>query len=100
MCGKAIFGHWSCHAKNRLGRHVHIKPRHLKNMTSYERVKSATAGPVTHTYFECLFYFVLKSENTGIISRLQWYMRNNSIFPFIYIYIYIFFFFFSIPIVN
>ena len=57
-------------------------------MTSYERVKSATAGPVTDTYFElkmlCLFYFVLKSENTGIISRLQWYMRNNSIFPFIF----------------
>ena len=87
---KAIFGHWSCHAKNRLDRHVHIKKTHLKNMTSYQRVKSATAGPVTDTYFECLFYFDLKSENTGIISRLQWYMRNNSIFSF-YIYIYFLF---------
>ena len=37
---KAIFGHWPCHAKNRLGRHVLIKPTkikmcmlELKNMT-------------------------------------------------------------------
>ena len=68
-------------------------------MRLYELVKSATAGPVTNTFFElkmlCLFYFVLKSENTGIISRLQWYMRNNSIFPF-----YIHSFFISIPNVN
>ena len=59
----------------------------------------ATAGTVTDTYFElkilCLFYIVLKSENTGIISRLQWYMRNNSIFPF-----YTLSFFVSIPNVN
>ena len=43
----------------------------LKNITMYERVNSATAVSVTDTYFElkmlCLFYFVLKSENTGII---------------------------------
>ena len=64
----------------------------LKNMTMYERVKNATAGPVTDTCFElkmlCLFYFVLKSEKTGIISRLHWYMRNNSIFPFIFFFFY------------
>ena len=62
----------------------------LKIMTSYERVKSTTAGPVTDTYFElkmlCLFYFVLKSENKGQILRLQWYMRNNSIFPFYFLF--------------
>ena len=38
----------------------------LKNMTTSERVKSATAGPVTDTYLElkmlCLFYFVLESD--------------------------------------
>ena len=65
-------------------------------MTSYERVKSATMGPVTDKYFElkmlCLFYFVLKSEITGIISILQWYMRNNSMFPF---YILSFFLYFN-----
>ena len=74
---------------------MHIKPTKiktcmytvgLKNMTTYKRVKYSTAGPVTDTYFElkmlCLFYFVVESEKTGIISRLQWYMRNNSISPF------------------
>ena len=59
-CGcKAMFGHWSCHAKNRLGRHMHIKPTKikmcmyrgmytvgLKIMTTYRRVKSVTAGPI------------------------------------------------------
>ena len=38
----------------------------LKYMTTYGRVKSADAGPVTDTYLElkmlCLFYFVLESE--------------------------------------
>ena len=80
---KAIFGHWSCHAKNRLG----SKPTKMKTcmytVGAKKNVVSATVGPVTDTYFElemlCLFYFVLKSENTGIILRLQWYMRNNSI---------------------
>ena len=90
---KAIFGHWSCHAKNRLGRHRRklkcaCTLLGLKNMTMYERVKPTTAGPVTDTHFElkmlCLFYFVLESENTGIISRLQWYFRNNYFFPFIF----------------
>ena len=59
FASKAIFGHWSCHAKNRLGRHVHIKPTktktcmytvELKNITSYERVNSATAVTVSDTY--------------------------------------------------
>ena len=27
---KAFSGHWSSHAKNRLGRHVHIKPTKIK----------------------------------------------------------------------
>ena len=47
---KAIFGHWSCHDKNRLGRadensnmHVHCLLG-LKHMTTYERVKPATVG--------------------------------------------------------
>ena len=85
---------------------MHIKPTKiktcmytvgLKNMTTYERVKSETAEPITDTYFElkmmCLFYFVLESEKkTGIISRLHWFMRNKSIFPF-----YILSFFISIP---
>ena len=33
--------------------HMHIKPTKIKtcNITTYERVKSATAGPVTDTYF-------------------------------------------------
>ena len=93
---KAIFGHWSCHDKNRLGRHMHIKPMKIKtcvhstllgleNMTTYERVAGFTAGPVVDTYLElkmlCLFYFVLEREKTVIMSGLQCYMRNNSIFP-------------------
>ena len=57
----------------------------LKNMTTYKRVKSATVGPVTNTYLEltmlCLFYFVLEREKIGTMSGLQWYLRNNSIFP-------------------
>ena len=38
-------------------------------MKTYERVKPATAGPVTDTYLEikmlCLFYFALESEKNG-----------------------------------
>ena len=67
----------------------------LKNMTTYERVKPATAGPVADTYLElkmlCLFYFVLESDKIAIMSGLQWYLRNDSSFPFLYI----FFFFFQ-----
>ena len=50
-------------------------------MTTYERVKPATAGPVADTYLElkmlCLFYFVLESETNSHNVGLQWY-----IFPF------------------
>ena len=57
-------------------------------MTTYNRVKSVTAGPVTDTYLElkmlCLFYFVLEREKTGIMSGLQRCQKNNSIF-FLYI---------------
>ena len=38
-------------------------------MTTYERVKPVTAGPVADTYLElkmlCLFYFVIESEKNG-----------------------------------
>ena len=101
MC-KAIFGHWSCHDKNRLGRadrnnvHVHCLLG-LKNMTTYERVKPATAGPVANINklkMICLFYFVLESEKIAIMLGLQWYLKNYAIFP---LFI---FFFISIPNVN
>ena len=64
-------------------------------MTTYERVKPATAGPVTDTYLElkkfCLFYFALESEKMAIMSGLHWYLKNDCIFPPFYI------FFISIP---
>ena len=54
-------------------------------MTTYERLKPVTAGPVADTYLElkmlCLFYFVLESKKIFIMSGLQWYLRNDSIFP-------------------
>ena len=67
----------------------------LKTMTTYERVKPATAGPVANINklkMICLFYFVLESEKIAIMSRLQWYLKNYSIF--------LLFFFISIPNVN
>ena len=61
-------------------------------MTTYERVKPVTPGPVADTYLElkmfCLFYFALESEKVGIMSGLQWYVKNDSIYP-----LYIFFYF-------
>ena len=43
-------------------------------MTTYGRVKPATAGPVADTYLElktlCSFYFVLESEKIVIMSEL------------------------------
>ena len=89
---KAFFGHLSCHDKNRLGRadeslnmHVHCLLG-LRHMTTYERVKPATAGPVADTYVElkmlCLFYVPIEIEKKmAIMSGLQWYLKNNSIFP-------------------
>ena len=68
---KAIFGHWSCHDKNRVGRADENKNMHvhcllgLRHMKTYERVKPATAGPVADAYLElkmrCLFYFAIES---------------------------------------
>ena len=68
-------------------------------MTTYERVKPATAGPVADTYLElkmlCLFYFALESEKyghnvgTAVVPEKQFY------FPPSYSC-----FFFSIPNVN
>ena len=69
----------------------------LKNMTTYERVKPATAGPVANINklkMICLFYFVLESEKIAIKSGLQWYLKNYSIFPLFVL------FFISIPNVN
>ena len=57
-------------------------------MTTYKRVKPATAGPVADTNklkMLCfLFYFVLESEKIAIMSALQWYLKNDSIFPFLF----------------
>ena len=59
-------------------------------MTTYERVKPATAGPVANINklkMICLFYFVLESEKIAIMSGLQWYLKNYSIFsPFYFFY--------------
>ena len=53
-------------------------------MTTYERVKPVTAGPVADTYLElkmlCLFYIAVESEKMAMISGLQ-YLKNDSIFP-------------------
>ena len=69
-------------------------------MMTYERVKPASAGSVADTYLElkmlCLFYFALESEKMAIMSGLQWYLKNDSIFP-LFILV---FFFISIPYVN
>ena len=69
-------------------------------MRTYERVKPAIAGPVADTYLElkmfCLFYFALESEKMFIMSGLQWYLKNDSIFP-LYIFL---FFFISVPNVS
>ena len=66
-------------------------------MTTYERVKPATAGPVADTYLElkmfCLFYFALESEKNGHNVGSAMVPGNDSIFP-------LFIFFISIPNVN
>ena len=66
----------------------------LQNMTTYERVKPATAGPVANINklnMICLFYFVLESEKKiAIMSGMQWYLKNYSIFP---LFILFFFYF-------
>ena len=71
-------------------------------MTTYERVKPATAGPLADTYLElkmlCLFSFALESEKMAIMLGLQWYLKNVSLFPPFYSFSY--FFLISIPNVN
>ena len=61
-------------------------------MTTYERVKPATEGPVAGTYLElkmlCLFHFALESEKMTIMSGLQWYLKNDSIFHFLFFFLY------------
>ena len=44
-------------------------------MTTYKRVKPATAGPLTDTELKmlCLFYFALESEKMAI---MQWYLKT------------------------
>ena len=63
----------------------------LKNMTTYERVKPATAGPVANINklkMICLFYFVLDSEKIAIMSGLQWYLKTILFFSFLFFFIY------------
>ena len=60
-------------------------------MTTYERVKPATAGPVADTYSElkmvCLFYFALESEKNGnnvgtaVVPEKQFYF-----YPFLFLF--------------
>ena len=61
-------------------------------MTTYERVKPATAGPVADTYLElkmlCLFYFALEREKMAILSGLHLYLKNDSIFPLFILFFY------------
>ena len=71
--------------------------RGLKLWRPFERVKPATAGPVANINklkMICLFYFVLESEKIAIMSGLQWYLKNYSIFLLFIL------FFISIPNVN
>ena len=67
-------------------------------MTTYKRVKPATMGPVANTYLELnmLCLFCLRKWKMAIMSVLQWYLKNDSIFP-LFILV---FFFISIPNVN
>ena len=64
-------------------------------MITYERVKPGTAVPVADNYLElkmlCSFYFVLESKKVVIMSVLQSYPRNASIFLLFIIFFYLFF---------
>ena len=54
----------------------------LKHMTTYARLKPATAGPLADTYIQLkmlyLFYFALDSEKMAI---MQWYLKKRFFFP-------------------
>ena len=73
----------------------------LEHMTTYERVKPATAGTVADPYLElkmlCVFYFALESETNGQMSGLQWYLKKRFYFSPFYSF---FLFFISIPYVQ
>ena len=68
-------------------------------MTTYERVKPVTAGPVADTYLElkmlCLFYFAVESEKNGHNIGTAVPEKRFYFSPF-----YSCFFFISIPNVN
>ena len=71
-------------------------------MTTFERVKPATAGPVADTYLELkmlyLFYFALESEKNGHnIGTAVVPVKTILFSPF---YSCFFFFYISIPNVN
>ena len=73
----------------------------LKHMTTHERVKPATAGPLADTYLElkmlCLFYFALESDKNGHnVGTAVVPEKRFSFYPFLFF----FFFFISIPSVN
>ena len=70
--------------------HVH-RLLGLKTMTTYERVKPATAGPVANINklkMFCLFYFVLESEKnshnvgTAVVPEKLFYF--SSFYSFFY----------------
>ena len=72
-------GHVMTKADENKNVHVHCLLG-LKHMTTYERVKPATARPVSNTYLElkmlCLFYFALESEKndgTAVVPEKGFY---------------------------
>ena len=60
----------------------------LKHMTTYERVKPATTGPVADTCLDlkmlCLFYFALESEKNGHNVGTAVVPEKLFYFPFFY----------------
>ena len=54
-------------------------------MTTYERVKSAIAGPVSDAYLElkmlCLFYFALERDKNDHNVETAMVREKQSIFP-------------------
>ena len=71
----------------------------LKHMTTYERVKPATAGPLVDTYLEltmlCLFYFALESDKNGHnVGTAVVPEKRFSFYPFLFCF---FFFLFQFP---
>ena len=75
----------------------------LRHMTTYERVKPATAGPVADTYLELkmryLFYFALESEKNGHdVGTAVVPEKTSLFFPFLFFVLFFFYsFFISFP---